>query len=208
MNYWKTKPVGGYDYAFIDIPQERLMCNICALPCCEAQISGCCGYVFCKVCLNKLRELTKAKYSCPHCHNSEFPTFPHKEADQQIKALDIYCPNKNKGCQWIGKLSDVDKHFKHGKCHDVECGKCKEIIPCTTFINHLVRTNTGFIVMCKVLLVVVAFFEYTSVNSTFLGRNSLLLILIHPFIDCWSQCTVCGIFCNGKILVNGLIFNN
>ena len=39
-------------------------------------------------------------------------------------------------------------------------------------------TNTGFIVMCKVLLVVVAFFEFALVNSTFLGHNSLLLIVI------------------------------
>lgn len=99
-------------------------------------MSGC-GYVFCKVCLNKRRGLAKTNYSCPHCHNSEFPTFPHKEADRQIKALNIYCPNKNKGCQWIGKLSDVDKHIIDGKCHDVECDKCKEIIPYTTFIDHL-----------------------------------------------------------------------
>ena len=91
------------------------MCDICKLPCREAQISGCCGSVFCKVCLEKLRELIAAKYSCPHCHSFEFPTFPCKEADQQIKALEVYCPNKNKGCQWTGKLNDIDQHIKDGK---------------------------------------------------------------------------------------------
>ena len=41
-----------------------------------------------------------------------------------------------------------------------------------------VRTNMGFVVMCKILSVVATFFECTHVNSTFLGRDSLLLVLI------------------------------
>ena len=42
----------------------------------------------------------------------------------------------------------------------------------------MVATSTGFVVMCKILTVVVTFFECTRVNSTFLGRNSLPLVLI------------------------------
>ena len=44
----------------------------------------------------------------------------------------------------------------------------------------IVATSTGFVVMCKILTVVIAFFECARINSTFLGRDSLLLILI-PF---------------------------
>ena len=42
----------------------------------------------------------------------------------------------------------------------------------------IVTTSTGFVVMCKILTVVVAFFECARVNSTFLGRDSLPLVLI------------------------------
>ena len=42
-----------------------------------------------------------------------------------------------------------------------------------------VETNTVFDVMCKILTVVVAFFECACVNSTFLGRDSLPLVLIY-----------------------------
>ena len=42
----------------------------------------------------------------------------------------------------------------------------------------IIATSTGLIVMCKILKVVVAFFECVRVNSTFLGRNPLPLVLI------------------------------
>ena len=43
----------------------------------------------------------------------------------------------------------------------------------------LVGTKTGFVVMCKeVLMVGVVFIECMCLNSTFLGHNSLLLVLI------------------------------
>ena len=44
----------------------------------------------------------------------------------------------------------------------------------------IVATNTGFVVMCKILTVVIAFFLNVRVNSTFLGHDSLPLILISP----------------------------
>ena len=39
---------GGYDYDFVEPPPERLLCNICQLPCREAQSSE--GRVYCKRC--------------------------------------------------------------------------------------------------------------------------------------------------------------
>ena len=43
----------------------------------------------------------------------------------------------------------------------------------------IIATSTGFVVMCKILTVVVASrFLNAHVNSTFLGRDSLPLILI------------------------------
>ena len=49
----------------------------------------------------------------------------------------------------------------------------------------IVATSTGFVVMCKILTVVVAFFLNVRVNSTFLGHDSLPLVLITVASD-WS----------------------
>ena len=43
----------------------------------------------------------------------------------------------------------------------------------------LVERKTGSTVMYEILTIVATFFECTCINSTFLGRNSLPLILIH-----------------------------
>ena len=40
-----------------------------------------------------------------------------------------------------------------------------------------IRTNTGFIVMYKILSVVVTFFGCSHTNSTFFGHDSLPLVL-------------------------------
>ena len=48
----------------------------------------------------------------------------------------------------------------------------------------IVATSTGSVVMCKILSVVVAFFLNACVNSTFLGRDSLPLVLISSKLSC------------------------
>ena len=42
----------------------------------------------------------------------------------------------------------------------------------------IIATSTRFVVMCKILTVVVTFFLNACVNSTFLGRDLLPLVLI------------------------------
>ena len=39
----------GYDYYFIELPPKRLSCEICKLPCREAQVSE--DLVYCKHCV-------------------------------------------------------------------------------------------------------------------------------------------------------------
>ena len=113
---------------------------ICKLPCREAQISGCCGHHFCKMCLKDFIECAIAKpanFSCPYCKTHNFSTISHDSLDQMIKELEIYCPNKSNGCEWTGKLKDITKHYIDEECHDVECDKCREIISYTAIKSHL-----------------------------------------------------------------------
>ena len=63
----------------------------------------------------------------------------------------------------------------------------------------LVGTKTISIVMCKILMVVVMFFGCAHINSTFLGHDSLPLVLIsiltyihitaYVYLESWSVFT-------------------
>ena len=53
----------------------------------------------------------------------------------------------------------------------------------------LVGTKPGLVVMCKILMVVVAFLFCTCINSTFLGRDLLLLVLIEYVIKLFDYHT-------------------
>ena len=53
----------------------------------------------------------------------------------RIKALTIYCPNKDRnGCGWIGEIACVNKHLRG--C-EISCSKCKQIVYLSTMKSHL-----------------------------------------------------------------------
>ena len=80
---------------------------------------------------------TNIKSTCPVCHADKFVSFPQHQADQEIKGLLIYCPNKESGCEWVGELNDIHKHIKDGKCCDIKCDKCDQTLPSTAVKSHL-----------------------------------------------------------------------
>ena len=68
------------------------------------------------------------------CRNEELNAFPNKAIGREVKALHIYCTNKEKGCKWQGELNDINNHlgvsghgyqFEEVKCPN-ECGKMIE----------------------------------------------------------------------------------
>ena len=126
--------IGGYDYNFVDNLPHELVCKICLCPCCEAWKNACCGHVFCKSCLD---QHLSTKSTCPLCRIKHFDSYPQLQTDQDIKELLIYCPNKERGCQWVGELSDIHKHNKDCKYCDIKCNKCDKIIQSNCKKSHL-----------------------------------------------------------------------
>ena len=45
----------GYDYDFINTPPDCVICKICHLPSREPYLSVCCGFIFCKCCMNSVK---------------------------------------------------------------------------------------------------------------------------------------------------------
>ena len=127
---------GGYEYDFVDTPPDRLVCKICHLPCREAQQSECCGKIYCKCDIDRLKA-TVTQPACPMCRSEDFITYPNLAIDREVQQLMVHCPaKKTTKCDWIGKLDDVDKHYSHGKECETECEKC------TTTVKHkLLRSH-------------------------------------------------------------------
>ena len=132
---------GGYDYEFVIIPSDRLICKICHLPCRDPYLSVCCGHVFCKSCLDNVKKAPAITNACPLCRDEEFETFPNKQLDREIKGLHIYCTNKEKGCEWQGELNDINNHLGNSNScqfEEVKCSnECGEMIQRQYLTSHV-----------------------------------------------------------------------
>ena len=189
---------GGYEYNFVDRVPDRLICTICHLPSCDAQLSECCGYIYCKSCVKKWENTTDLSFSCPTCRAEKLKTFVHHEANRTIKELEISCPNL--GCNWQGTLGEVNSHFKEA-CEMSVQSKHRELQVVNKHENWLIsKTIKGFYIKCwhticckhsvteyvvLILCITIAFFTgiivniqttvcYSSaVNKTFEGASNI-----------------------------------
>lgn len=76
---------GGYDYHFVSDVPNTLQCLICATVAREAQQVDCCGKVFCKCCLHKLKRAQNK--ACPNCRKGKWKSF----SDKKSKDMHSYC---------------------------------------------------------------------------------------------------------------------
>ena len=130
----KTYDYKGVQYTFMDTVPEDLVCPICRELLDEAQQTPC-GHLFCKKCLDKTINSQgrnrqygyyggyHESFECPVCR-SKYTKEAYDDTynDRRVKSLEIKCPNLP--CQWIGPLSEVDKHRKSDSGCQHEKVKC------------------------------------------------------------------------------------
>ena len=128
--------MSGYNYDFVGDVPDRLLCQICQLPCRDPYRSVCCGSVFCKAELNVDTRDDQLK-ECPVCPSREQKSTVYKDKALQREIyheISIYCPNKKEGCSWVGEIARVDNHLK--EC-EISCSKCKQLVRFSTIKSHL-----------------------------------------------------------------------
>ena len=120
---------GGYDYEFVDPgPSDDQMCPICHLVARKACQANCCGKIFCKGCLEELRQHSN-EFKCPICRRRLGKRhFKDKRMEREISHLQIYCTNKNEGCNWQGNLKDINTHIEECRNEEVTCDKCDDVM--------------------------------------------------------------------------------
>ena len=133
---------GGFEYQFVSTPLDIFVCKICRLPSRDPHLTMCCGHVFCKSCLDVMKEVKSMVYNkCPVCRGEDFVTFPNKQIDREVKSLHVYCTIKSRGCEWQGEVNYIDNHLtKDGGCgyQDVLCSSgCGGLIQRRDLTKHV-----------------------------------------------------------------------
>lgn len=90
---------------------------------------------------------------CPLCHSDKFKTSADPKLNTEIQALLIFCPNKDTGCRWGGKLSQLALHcssdagcpFQKVKCPS----NCGRLIQCQNVAEHLLTECPCYCQYCK-----------------------------------------------------------
>ena len=112
----------GPSYDFVDRLEDRYICLVCMNLLTEPVLVECCGRHYCEKCFKNGK-----RRRCPLCGQNT-PYMKDRGIVRDIKLLKVYCPNKEKGCTWVGELStQVDHIQSHCGYVTVSCPrKCKE----------------------------------------------------------------------------------
>ena len=86
-------------------------CGICHNVLRDARLTECCGQNFCDSCLTEWLKKQGGGKSCPHCRQMSFKSFINKEKIREINEFRIRCTHRKKGCDWVGKLEDIEQHL-------------------------------------------------------------------------------------------------
>ena len=122
---------GGYDCDFVEEPPKAVQseCPVCLLVLREPYQVNCCGYGFCKVCIEKIKASNK---SCPCCKSEDFNHFHDKRLKRSLSELKVNCIKLKDGCTWAGELGDLDKHINMDPSNNKLLEGCNFVeIPCS-----------------------------------------------------------------------------
>ena len=137
-NMAATSTLGGYDYDYVDVPLDTLLCKICLCPSREAQLTVCCGYMFCKSCILCASEVSSTAQKCLMCFSKGFTSVHNKQVDRLVRSLKIFCPNKKIGCEWQGEVNDIRYHINHCCFEEINCpNDCEVSVQRQNLTKHI-----------------------------------------------------------------------
>ena len=99
---------GGYECGFVKKPPSFVQseCPICLQVLREPYQATCCGYSFCRACIERIKA---RDVLCPCCKSNRFDHYPNKGLQRSLREFKVYCSNT--GCQWVGELGQLDNHL-------------------------------------------------------------------------------------------------
>ncbi len=126
-------PGRDYPVNFVEPPpkQTPVDCAICLDVLFHPKMVSCCGHSFCAACISRVERDHKP---CPLC-NQEFSLVGDKRLERTLNDLNVYCPHREKGCEWNGELRELPRHLNQDPKADellvgclfqeIRCGLCQ-----------------------------------------------------------------------------------
>ena len=106
----QQKTVTGYTCEFVDLGTKDLQteCSICLHVLRDPHMLNCCGYRFCKCCIERV--LSEFK-TCPLCAKRNPTAMADKQLGRTLRQKKVKCTHREEGCQWTGELALLDDHL-------------------------------------------------------------------------------------------------
>ena len=171
--------VVGYACEFMDtIPKElQTECSICLHVLRDPHLLDCCGYRFCKRCIERV--LSEFK-SCPLCNHRLPNTVADRQLSRTLREKRVRCTHKGEGCKWVGELSALNTHLDVTKRVDgcrfkfMQCHYCSVMLRFDLIESHESKCRKKPVVC-----------EYCNVYQC----------LQHELPQHWENCTLYPIIC-------------
>lgn len=114
---------GGFECEFLEKPPKAIQseCPVCLLILREPYQTICCGKSYCQVCIERLKT---DKIICACC-KKPIKEFPNIGLKQSLYDFEVYCINKNCGCQWTGELRQLDSHLNSNPSRENQLKGCQ-----------------------------------------------------------------------------------
>ena len=135
----------GYEVNFVNEPPKEIeiRCPICLDVVLDPKLATDCGHSFCATCIGNWEEERKP---CPLC-NKQLKLVDDKRLERILNGYEVYCPNKDKGCEWTGELGQLEDHLNHHnpifdkvlkgcQFQEVQCGACQSYQCERRFMSH------------------------------------------------------------------------
>ena len=110
---WKSvkADLGDRKFEFVEpMPEEvQVECSICLGILEEPYKVSCCGYCYCKACIEKVCLNRKP---CPLCNAAVFQKIPDKHLERLLQQRNVHCLLKDDGCTWVGEMCKLAEHIQ------------------------------------------------------------------------------------------------
>ena len=137
---------GGFECIFVNDPPEQVQteCSVCLCVLREPYLLDCCGYSFCKSCIEPIKS---EKKPCPLCAVHFTTCIPDKRLQRTLNDFQVYCSHKEEGCEWAGQLANLAQHLNVNPLHEAErlsgcqltsldCKHCGECLQRRKLVYH------------------------------------------------------------------------
>ena len=134
----------GFTCSFTNSPKElRTDCPICLYILREPHQATCCGTIYCKECIERVKSDLRP---CPTCRQADFGVFPDRNLRNALYGFKVTCTYAEEGCSWKGELRYLDDHLNVTRKHEQrffgceyvkeECVLCGKQYPRGTLQDH------------------------------------------------------------------------